>query len=159
MTDLEEPGFRALAQRIAGRSGLDVGFYKDRCLKRRIASRMRACGVQGYIDYLRVLDQRPEELDLLLDALTINVTKFFRNRETWAWLEKEVLPALLNERQGRIRVWSAGCASGEEPYTLAMLVAAVLERMGRIEWFNRVQIDATDIDTGLRIISECLEAK
>ena len=120
--------------------------YKDRCLKRRIASRMRACGVEGYLDYLDVLDQRPEELDRLLDALTINVTKFFRNRETWAWLETQALPALLAEREGRVRVWSAGCASGEEAYTLAMLLAMVLGRMGRSEWLPRVQIDATDID-------------
>ena len=146
MSVSEEPGFRALAQRIAGRSGLDVGVYKARCLKRRIASRMRACGVEGYLDYLHVLDQRPEELDRLLDALTINVTKFFRNRETWAWLETHALPALLAEREGRVRVWSAGCASGEEAYTLAMLLAMVLGRMGRSEWLPRVQIDATDID-------------
>jgi chemotaxis methyl-accepting protein methylase len=146
MSEMEEPGFRALAQRIAGRSGLDVSVYKDRCLKRRIASRMRACGVGSYLEYLDTLDQRPEELDRLLDALTINVTKFFRNPETWAWLEAEVLPGLLAERQGRIRMWSAGCASGEEPYTLAMLAARVLERMGRNDWLSRVQIDATDVD-------------
>ncbi|MEO8635493.1 MAG: protein-glutamate O-methyltransferase CheR [Gemmatimonadales bacterium] len=146
MSETEEPGFLALAQRIASRAGLDVTVYKDRCLKRRIASRMRACGVEGYLDYLDVLDQRPEELDRLLDALTINVTKFFRNRETWSWLEAHVLPTLLAERQGHLRVWSAGCASGEEPYTLAMLAAVVLERMGRGEWLARVRIDATDID-------------
>ncbi len=146
MSDAEEPGFRVLAQRIAGRSGLDVGAYKDRCLKRRIASRMRACGVGNYLEYLDALDQRPEELDRLLDALTINVTKFFRNRETWSWLETQVLPGLLAEREGRIRMWSAGCASGEEPYTLAILAARVLERMGRSEWLSRMQIDATDVD-------------
>ena len=106
MSEVEEPGFRVLAQRIAGRSGLDVGAYKDRCLKRRIASRMRACGVGSYLEYLEALDQRPEELDRLLDALTINVTKFFRNRETWAWLETQLLPGLLAEREGRIRMWS-----------------------------------------------------
>jgi chemotaxis methyl-accepting protein methylase len=146
MTGADDPGLVALAERIAGRSGLDMGAYKDRCLRRRIAARMRACGAHSYTEYLEVLDQRPEELDRLLDALTINVTKFFRNPETWAWVGEHLLPGLLNAREGALRAWSAGCASGEEAYTLAMLAAIVLERMDRSAWLPRVRIDATDID-------------
>jgi chemotaxis methyl-accepting protein methylase len=142
----DDPGFAALAERIAGRSGLDVAAYKDRCLRRRIASRMRACGARSYEDYVALLDRQPDELERLLDALTINVTKFFRNPETWEWLGQHVLPELLEAREGRVRAWSAGCASGEEPYTLVMLVDLVLERLGRSAWLNRLRVDATDID-------------
>jgi chemotaxis methyl-accepting protein methylase len=146
MTATEDPGLVALAERIAGRSGLDMGAYKDRCLRRRIAARMRACGVHTYTEYVEVLDTRPEELDRLLDALTINVTKFFRNPETWTWLGEHLLPSLLEAREGALRAWSAGCASGEESYTLAILAAHVLARMDRTAWLPRIRIDATDID-------------
>jgi chemotaxis protein methyltransferase CheR len=146
MSGPEDSGLVALAARIAGRSGLDMGAYKDRCLRRRIAARMRACGVRSYSEYVEVLDRRPEELDRLLDALTINVTKFFRNPETWTWVGEQVLPGLLRARDGALRAWSAGCASGEEAYTLAILAASVVERMGRAAWLSRIHIDATDID-------------
>lgn len=146
MNDREDSAFMALAARIADHTGLDIGVYKDRCLRRRIAVRMRACGVPDYAGYLGILDRTPAELDLLADALTINVTNFFRNPETWDALGTHLLPELLTEREGRLRAWSAGCASGEEPYTLVMLVALVLERMGRSDWLARVQVDATDID-------------
>ena len=146
MSEPEDPGLAALAERIAGRSGLDMGAYKDRCIRRRIAARMRACGVHSYGEYLQLLDLRPDELDLLLDALTINVTKFFRNRETWDWLGNHVLPALFQSGAGPVRAWSAGCASGEEAYTLVMLSVLVLERLGRSDWLDRLHVDATDID-------------
>lgn len=146
MSPGDDAGFGLLAERIAGRTGLDVGAYKERCLRRRIAVRMRACGVSTYQDYIGILDARPEEMPALLDALTINVTRFFRNPETWAWLAAEPLPALLLARQGALRAWSAGCASGEEPYTLAILVAECLERMGHREWLARLHVDATDLD-------------
>jgi chemotaxis methyl-accepting protein methylase len=146
VTSREDQGFAALASRIAGEAGLDVGAYKDRCLRRRIAVRMRACGVHTYHEYLGVLDRLPDEFDRLLDALTINVTKFFRNRETWDTLAASVLPALVQARDGRLRAWSAGCSSGEEPYTIVMLLAMVLEKLGRISWLDRVRVDATDFD-------------
>ncbi|HSB53902.1 MAG TPA: protein-glutamate O-methyltransferase CheR [Gemmatimonadales bacterium] len=146
MTLHEDPGFDALALRIAGQAGLDVSAYKDRCLRRRLAVRMRACGVHTYTDYLAVLDRSPEEFERLLDALTINVTKFFRNRETWDTLAAGPLPKLLKAREGRLRVWSAGCSSGEEPYTITMLMVLVLEQMGRAGWLDRIRVDATDFD-------------
>ncbi len=146
MTAAEDPAFNTLAARIAEHTGLDIGVYKDRCLRRRIAVRMRACGAADYAAYVGVLDSTPAELELLADALTINVTTFFRNRETWDWLGAHLLPELLSERDGRLRAWSAGCASGEEPYTLVMLIAQVLERLGREDWLARVHVDATDVD-------------
>jgi chemotaxis methyl-accepting protein methylase len=142
----DEPGFAALAARIGGDMGMEVSAYKDRCLRRRIAVRMRACGVHTYQEYLAVLDREPAEFQRLLDALTINVTKFFRNRDTWEVLAAQVLPEMLRNREGRIRIWSAGCSSGEEPHTLVILMAQVLERIARPSWLERIRIDATDID-------------
>ena len=132
MTAAEDPGFVALAERIAGRSGLDVGAYKDRCLRRRIAARMRACGVHTYADYVEVLDARPEELDRLLDALTINVTKFFRNPETWAWLGDHLLPGAARGPRGRRCACGAPAARlARSPTRWRCWSADVLERLDR----------------------------
>ena len=109
--------------------------YKDKCLKRRIAVRMRARGVHTYDDYSRLLDSDAREYQDLLDALTINVTKFFRNPETWDALRPYL--ERLGKTQRELRIWSAGCASGEEPYTIAVLL---------LEAGARGTVDATDID-------------
>jgi len=103
-------------------------------LKRRIAVRMRARGVHTYEDYAKVLDHDAHEYQELLDALTINVTKFFRNPETWTAL-RPYLERLA--QRSSLRVWSAGCSSGEEPYTIAVLLAEL-----GVPGF----VDATDID-------------
>jgi chemotaxis methyl-accepting protein methylase len=131
----DERGFRALTEKVSRERGMSCGSYKDKCLKRRIAVRMRARGVHSYDDYGKLLDQDAREYQELLDALTINVTKFFRNAETWSALR----PYLegLTETRSSLRVWSAGCASGEEPYTIAVLLAEI-QALGFI--------DATDID-------------
>jgi chemotaxis methyl-accepting protein methylase len=142
----EDAGFGALARQIARTSGFTLEAYKDKCIRRRIAVRMRACGVHTYDDYRALLDRSPVELERLRDALTINVTRFYRNAETWNLIRRDLLPPLLEGRRPEIRVWSAGCASGEEPYTLAVLAADHLDRAGRGEALARLIIDATDID-------------
>jgi chemotaxis protein methyltransferase CheR len=142
----DDLGFSALARQIARTSGFTLEAYKDKCIRRRIAVRMRACGVHSYDDYRAVLDRSPVELERLRDALTINVTRFYRNAETWNLIRRDLLPALLDTRRPEVRVWSAGCASGEEPYTLAVLAADHLDRAGRAEGLARLAIDATDID-------------
>src|SRR5207245_1942424 len=114
--------FRALTRKISDARGVVCEAYKEKCLRRRIAVRMRARGVHTFEDYARLLDGDAGEYDLLLDALTINVTKFFRNAETWRALAP-YLVELWERRRGEVRVWSAGCASGEEPYTIAVALA------------------------------------
>ncbi len=143
----DDAAFLALSHKISLASGLTLGAYKDKCLRRRIAVRMRAVGALSYADYVRVLDETPGEVERLMDALTINVTKFYRNPETWNLLAEKVLPELWARTRGeRLKVWSAGCASGEEPYTLAMLFAEEAARRGEPHRLERVSIDATDID-------------
>ena len=131
----DERGFRALTQKISRARGMSCESYKDKCLKRRIAVRMRARGVHTYDDYSRLLDSDAREYQDLLDALTINVTKFFRNPETWDALRPYL--ERLGKTQRELRIWSAGCASGEEPYTIAVLL---------LEAGARGTVDATDID-------------
>jgi chemotaxis methyl-accepting protein methylase len=139
----DEVAFRRLTRRISERAGVPLDAYKDRCLRRRIAVRMRACGVHTFDDYRQVLEREAGEVDRLLDALTINVTRFYRNPETWDRLAADHLPPLLAVRKGALRAWSAGCASGEEPYTLAMLLVDLAPRGADL---SRCAIDASDLD-------------
>lgn len=140
----DDPGFALLRQRLAGRGLPDLDTYKERCLRRRLAVRMRACGVDTLEEYAAVVDRTPGELDRLLEAITINVTGFFRNPEVWTRL-LELLGADAPSRLGQRTAWSAGCASGEEAWTLAMLLAesVPLQAMGLA---RRWSVDATDLD-------------
>jgi chemotaxis methyl-accepting protein methylase len=141
-----DPGLLALFERIDRVCGLGCDAYKPGCLRRRIAVRMRACGVATYQQYATVLDGDSAEYGRLLDSITINVTKFFRNAETWRLLAHRVLPQLWEQRDGAVRCWSAGCASGEEPYSLAVLLWD--HGRGTPEGPARARVDATDLDEG-----------
>ncbi len=146
MTPVDEAEFAELARKISEGSGFALGAYKDKCVRRRIAVRMRACGVHTYADYLALLDTTPVEYDRLRDALTINVTRFYRNAETWNLVRNLLVPELCAKPEGELRAWSAGCSSGEEAYTLGALFAEWFDRDGHPERLARVAIDATDVD-------------
>jgi two-component system, chemotaxis family, CheB/CheR fusion protein len=140
-----DPAFDALLEFLDFKRGLDFTGYKRASLERRIRRRMdqaECATFDAYVDYLEV---HPEEYDALLDTILINVTEFFRDSETWDHLRQATLPALLADkpRGDPIRVWSAGCATGQEAYTLAMVLADIL---GEEELLARVKIYATDID-------------
>jgi chemotaxis protein methyltransferase CheR len=147
----DEAAFAALTRKISREAGLTLDAYKDKCLRRRIAVRMRACGVHTYSEYQALLDRVPAEYDRLKDAITINVTRFYRNAETWNLLRAGLIREICKGNDGEIRVWSAGCSSGEEPYTLTMLIADHFEQRGTPERLEHVTVDATDIDR------QCLE--
>jgi chemotaxis protein methyltransferase CheR len=124
--------------------GLHCDGYKESCLRRRIAVRMRACAVHSYGDYRQKLEEDITEREQLLDAITINVSKFFRNAEVWEVLSRDVVPALFALPDPVVRIWSAGCAAGEEPFSLAMLI---LEHAAAHDLdASRFRILATDID-------------
>jgi two-component system, chemotaxis family, CheB/CheR fusion protein len=125
--------------------GFDFTGYKRASLERRIARRMQAIEVGGYLDYLDYLEVHPAEFAYLFNTILINVTAFYRDAPAWEYLATEVVPLLL-ERKGSeavIRIWCAGCASGEEAYTTAIVLAEVL---GDEQFLRRVKIYATDID-------------
>jgi chemotaxis protein methyltransferase CheR len=134
-----------LKRKIEQDRGFNCQFYKEKCLRRRIAVRMRARGQRTFQEYGALLDRDPAEYDHLLDTLTINVTKFFRNLETWNAVEQHVLPVLF-EGRAPIKVWSAGSASGEEAYTASIVMREWLRREGRSGEAGRIRITGTDID-------------
>lgn len=136
--------WRALKRRIQLRAGICCEGYKDRVLQRRVAVRMRARGIHNHSDYSALLERDPDEFAALLDTVTINVSKFFRNAGTWVLLRDRVLPDLARRDDEEIRIWSAGCAAGEEPYSLAILIRQAAEKR-RLD-ATRVCILATDID-------------
>ena len=146
MTDAlpEDDGYVGLTNKITRERGFGCASYKEKCVRRRIAVRMRARGVLTFAEYAHVLDRDVHEYELLLDALTINVTKFFRNPETFAAIDRELVPALYARVEPQLRIWSAGCASGEEPYSLAMLMHRYAAAEGRR--FDRVKVLGTDLD-------------
>lgn len=137
---------KALKDQIRSQSGFFCEGYKERCLRRRLAVRMRARGVHRYADYAALLERDPAEYERLLAAVTINVSKFFRNYEVWETLRREVVPALFARRAPEVRVWSAGSAGGEEPYSLAILLLEHAAGHGASEQLRRFRIVATDID-------------
>jgi len=104
--------------------GLDLAQFRENYVVRRVTVRLNALGLQTYRQYEAYLDQHPEEYAKLLDTLTINVTQFFRDPTVYALFRDQVIPELLATKKARrqrlVRLWSAGCATGEEPYSLAM---------------------------------------
>ncbi|HEY5526994.1 MAG TPA: protein-glutamate O-methyltransferase CheR, partial [Candidatus Anoxymicrobiaceae bacterium] len=126
----EDQGFILLKRRIFVDRGLDCEQYKENYLKRRIAVRLRATGARDYLDYLRLLRTDPDEYTRLMNELTINVTQFFRDPDVYLKLRDNVLPDLIEAKKRMssrsLRIWSAGCASGEEPYSMAIMVEQAL---------------------------------
>jgi two-component system, chemotaxis family, CheB/CheR fusion protein len=140
-----DPAFEALLDFLKRSRGFDFTGYKRTSLERRFQRRMDAIGCRSYGDYLDYLEVHPEEYGQLFDMLLINVTEFFRDAPAWDHLASEVLPDLLAAKgeYEPVRVWSAGCASGEEAYTVAIVLA---EALGEEAYQERVKIYATDVD-------------
>lgn len=142
----ETAAFAALLDKIARERGFVSGSYKQKCLRRRIAVRLRARGVPTYAEYAGLLDHDAHEYDKLIDTLTINVTKLFRNWDTFAALSRLAIPPLWASSAPTLNVWSAGCASGDEAYSLAVLFHRHATRSGEGDRVGRVRVLGTDID-------------
>jgi two-component system CheB/CheR fusion protein len=144
----EEPpthDFVRLLDYLKATRGFDFSGYKLSSLIRRVQKRMQQIGVASYSDYGDYLEVHPDEFLPLFNTVLINVTGFFRDPQAWQTLAGQVLPRILESKGAHepVRCWSAGCASGEEAYTLAILLA---EAMGDQELRRRVKIYATDVD-------------
>lgn len=122
---------KRLLDKVRDERGLDMAQYRPRYVERRLAARLHALNLHTYRQYAAYLDQHVDEYAKLLDTLTINVTQFFRDPTVFELFRKDILPALLAEKAARhqrmIRVWSAGCATGQEPYSLAMAFLAEID--------------------------------
>ena len=136
--------FERLLEFVRVERNFDFTGYKRSSLTRRTDKRMRELGIEGYGNYLDYLQANAEEFTRLFNTILINVTSFFRDEDTWTYLRESVVPEVIGaDRDGAIRVWSAGCASGEEPFSVAILLA---EALGVDELGRRVKIYATDVD-------------
>lgn len=117
---------------------LDLNGYKEKQLKRRIDHLMTSQGYSDYAAYYRALSTDKEQWHRFLDKLTINVSEFFRNPEVFKVLEEEILPSLL-KRKKKLKIWSAACANGAEPYSIAII-------LDQLTGGEAHQIEATDVD-------------
>ncbi|MEB3123950.1 MAG: CheR family methyltransferase [Snowella sp.] len=141
----EDTFFESLLEYLGNSRGFDFTQFKRNTLKRRILKQMSDRGITNFNDYRDYLEVHPDEFQSLFNTILINVTAFFRDSNAWKYLQEELLPEMLKtkERSKQIRCWSAGCASGEEAYTIAIILA---ELLGIDEFKKRVKIYATDID-------------
>lgn len=132
-----------------------IDAYKESCIKRRVASRIRRSGCQDVEQYLQLLSDSDAERERLVASLMIHVSQFFRNPSMFDALQTTILPALLQRATSQpLRLWSVGCSAGEEPYSLAILL---LEQFGEQLASDRFEILATDID--LNILTKAQNAR
>jgi len=151
-TDLpiEEKDHSALAKVIIllrAKTGHDFSMYKKNTLYRRIERRMSIHLIEKIANYVRYIQENPQELEILFKELLIGVTSFFRDEAVWEQLREEIIPGLLTKRpqSGTLRAWSAGCSTGEEAYSLAIAFKEALEQIKPKENFT-LHIFATDLD-------------
>ena len=137
--------FESLLDSIKHSRGFDFSGYKRASLRRRLDKRIGEVGCRDYAAYAEYLEVHSGEFALLFNTVLINVTTFFRDAQSWEYLSEEIIPRILAGKAGDdpIRVWSAGCASGQEPYSIAIALA---EALGWDAFRARVKIYATDID-------------
>ena len=144
-SDSPAADFTRLLDYLKVSRGFNFSAYKISSLMRRVQKRMREVGVGNFAEYTEFLEVHPNEFVPLFNTVLINVTSFFRDPPTWQFLANHIIPRILAEAggEGAIRAWSAGCATGEEAFTLAILLA---EALGEEEFRRRVKIYATDAD-------------
>ena len=141
----EQPDFENLLDYLKRSRGFDFSGYKHTSLGRRIHKRMEQVEAHSYADYIDYLEVHPDEFVHLFNTILINVTGFFRDPASWDFIGHEIIPRIVRGKRPNepIRIWSAGCATGEEAFTLAMLFT---EYLGAASFAERVKIYATDID-------------
>ncbi|MBP3459042.1 MAG: protein-glutamate O-methyltransferase CheR [Lachnospiraceae bacterium] len=118
---------------------IDLNCYKEKQMKRRIDTLIAKNGIDGYAPYVDLLRTNKEKFDEFVNYLTINVSEFYRNPEQWAYMDKEVIPQLLKDFGPKLKIWSAACSTGDEPYSLVMALSRHLP-------LSQISIYATDID-------------
>ena len=143
--DDESEFLERLMRHVRFRTGHDFNDYKSGTLMRRIAVRMSVLNIVSHTDYLKYVVDHKQEAEQLFRDLLINVTSFFRDRDHFEIMRRDVIPRIVEncEQQGEIRVWTAGCSTGEEAYSIAMLLA---EETARTKHPCRVVVFGTDID-------------
>jgi chemotaxis protein methyltransferase CheR len=148
--DADEEGWADFQACVLQLTGVDFRAYKERQMRRRLGSLMGRLGVDGWVSFARLLRQDPAAVTALQNFFTINVSEFFRQPEKFEALDRHYLPELLRHRRA-LRIWSAGCANGAEPYSIAMLLA-------RRTPGTRHTILATDIDARILDVARAADS-
>ncbi|MFD4927883.1 CheR family methyltransferase [Peribacillus butanolivorans] len=130
--------YEEFIRKIKMLTGIDLSLYKEGQMKRRLTSLYEKRGYHSFREYYKDIQTSPNVLNEFLDRMTINVSEFYRNAKRWEVLEKKILPSLL-ESQKRLKIWSAACSTGEEPYTIAMILSNLVP-------LSQIEILATDLD-------------
>jgi chemotaxis protein methyltransferase CheR len=130
--------YHIFVSNIKRKTGVDLALYKEAQMKRRLTSLYEKKGFRSFEEFFNELNKNDKLLNEFLDRMTINVSEFYRNYKRWEVLEKTILPNILKTNK-RPKIWSAACSTGEEPYTLAMIMSKFLP-------LSQIQILATDID-------------
>lgn len=146
LATVEEKIFQELKNKVQRERGFNAIHYQDSHLKRRFQVRMRHYNTDSFHEYLKILEKDPQEMDVLMNTLTVNVTEFFRNPETYLEIKNKVIPTIIKNKKAtgrnQIRIWSAGSSDGKEVYTLSMLFDEVLRGDNQV----KITFYATDID-------------
>ncbi len=138
MSPVDDAGYAFFQRKVLRLTGIDLSAYKSQQMRRRLGTLLSRNRVTNVLEYSKLLDQ-PAKLQEFLDFFTINVSEFFRIPEKFQYLEKQVLPELLRRGGREVRVWSAGCSNGAEPYSMAMI-------LDEIAPLGRWSVLATDVD-------------
>lgn len=128
-------------KQINKKTGIDLSLYKEAQMKRRLNSLKNKRGFQTFLDYFQAINKDAELFGEFLDRMTINVSEFFRNRSRWDVLQTKIFPKLIDGRK-KIKIWSAACSTGEEPYSLSIMLKRDFKTIPH-------DILATDLDEGI----------
>ena len=132
-------GYEDFKKDILALTKIDLNSYKEKQMKRRIDTLISKNGIKSYKDYVALIKRDEEKFEQFVNFLTINVSEFYRNPEQWEILDKSVFPALIKKFGKNLKVWSAACSTGDEPYSLVMALSRHIP-------LNQIHITATDID-------------
>lgn len=132
------PDYIKFVDSIKRKTGIDLAAYKEAQMKRRLTSLYEKKGYKDFVDFFQALDKDRDLMNEFLDRMTINVSEFYRNAKRWDVLQHKIFPKLLAENK-RLKIWSAACSTGEEPYTTAMVLSNLIP-------LSQIAIHATDLD-------------
>lgn len=132
-------GYEEFKKDIFALTKIDLNAYKEKQMKRRIDTLITKNSISNYKDYVALIKKDSEKFEQFVNFLTINVSEFYRNPEQWQILDKEVFPTLIQKFGKNLKIWSAACSTGDEPYSLVMALSKHIP-------VNQIKIIATDID-------------
>ncbi|MET3658233.1 MULTISPECIES: protein-glutamate O-methyltransferase CheR [Sporosarcina] len=135
------PDYAVFIGNVKKKTGIDLSLYKEAQMKRRLTSLYEKRGYRNFIEYYEAIHNDKELLEEFLDRMTINVSEFYRNAQRWDVLEKKIFPKLLAQSK-KLKIWSAACSTGEEPYSIALVLLSHVP-------LRDISILATDLDLGV----------